>query len=76
MKKILIAAALAGAIVGTFATLGFAAPLPAQLDNARSPAIGNVAQGCGPHRHRVPGFRDRYGRRVPPRCVWDRGWHR
>lgn len=33
MKKILIGTALAGMIVGTFASLSFAAPLPARLDN-------------------------------------------
>jgi hypothetical protein len=71
MKKILIATALAGAIVGSFASLSFAAPLPARLDNGSSSAIVNVAEGCGPYGHRTHGFRDRYGHWIPGHCVRD-----
>jgi hypothetical protein len=71
MKKILIASALAGAIVGGFASLSFAAPLPARLDSGRSSAIINVAEGCGPYHHRTRGFRDRFGHWIPGHCVRD-----
>lgn len=71
MKKLLIGTALAGAIVGTFATLGYAAPLATPLDNSRSPVV-TVDYRCGPHHHMVGGFRDGYGRWIPPHCVRDR----
>jgi hypothetical protein len=73
MKKILIGTALAGMIVGTFASFSFAAPLPARLDNGNG-AIVNVADGCGPYGHRVH-FRNRFGRLVAGRCVRDRRVH-
>ena len=44
MKRLLIGTALAGLIVGCFASLSFAAPLPARLDNGRSAAIVTVAE--------------------------------
>lgn len=74
MKKLLIGTALAGAIVGTFTSLAFAAPLPARLDDSRSSNIVTVDYRCGPHRHFVHGFRDRLGEWVPPHCLWERGW--
>jgi hypothetical protein len=74
MKKILIGTALAGAIVGAFTSLSFAAPLPARLDHGNA-AIVNVAEGCGPYAHRIH-FRDRFGRWVAGRCVRDREFHR
>lgn len=67
MKRILIGTALAGMIVGTFASFSFAAPLPARLDHGNSGII-NVAEGCGPYAHRTH-FRDRFGRWVWGRCV-------
>lgn len=72
MKKLLIGTALAGAIVGTFASFSFAAPMPARLDNASSPNIVTVDYRCGPRHHLVGGFRDRFGQWVPPHCVRDR----
>ena len=66
MKKILIGTALAGMIVGTFASFSFAAPLPARLHDGNG-AIINVAEGCGPYAHRDR-FRDRFGRLVWGRC--------
>jgi hypothetical protein len=72
MKKILIATALAGAIVGTFASLSFAAPLPTRLDNGVSSNIINVDRFCGPDYRLERGFRDRYGRWIPPRCIRER----
>ena len=72
MKKILIGAALAGAIVGTFASLSFAAPLPAQIDNGVSPNSITVDRACGPYAHLAGGFRDRYGRWIPRHCISDR----
>lgn len=71
MKKLLIATALAGAIVGTFASLGFAASLPTQLANGRSPNIVSVDYRCGPGRHIERGFYDRFGRWIPPHCARD-----
>ena len=76
MKKSLIAAALAGAIVGTFASLSFAAPLATQLDNGRSPNVITVDRFCGPYYRLERGFHDRYGRWVPPRCVRERVYSR
>ena len=70
MKKLLLGTALAGALVGGFASLSLAAPLPARLDNGSS-AIINVAEGCGPYHHRTHGFRDRHGHYVPGHCVRD-----
>lgn len=67
MKKILIGTALAGMIVGTFASFSFAAPLPTRTDQGNG-AIINVADGCGPYAHRVR-VRDRFGRMVWGRCV-------
>ena len=69
MKKLLIGTALAGAIVGTFTSLAFAAPLPARLANGPSANIVTVDYRCGPHRHIVGGFRDRFGQWIPPHCV-------
>ncbi|HVA13185.1 MAG TPA: hypothetical protein VNF99_08040 [Stellaceae bacterium] len=45
MKKILIAAALAGAIVGAFASLSVAAPMPGRLAGSGSPRIVDMAAG-------------------------------
>lgn len=72
MKKLLIGTALAGAIVGTFTSLAFAAPLPARLDNGRAANIVTADYRCGPRHHFVGGFRDRFGRWIPPHCVRDR----
>ena len=72
MKKILIGTALAGVIVGSFASLSFAAPLPARLDGNNSPAIVDVSGGCGPYGHRTHSFRDRFGHWIPGHCVRDR----
>jgi hypothetical protein len=80
MKKILIGTALAGLIVGTFASLSFAAPLPARLDNGSSANIVQVDSRCGPHHHFIGGFRDRYGHWHSGRCVrsddHNRGYYR
>ena len=67
MKKILIGTALAGVIVGTVASLSFAAPLPARLDNGS--AIVQVDMRCGPHHHFVGGHRDRFGHWMSGHCV-------
>lgn len=71
MKKILIATALAGAIVGTFASLSFAAPLPARLDPSPRANIVTVDARCGHFHHYVHGFRDRDGHWIAGRCVRD-----
>jgi hypothetical protein len=80
MKKILIGTALAGIVVGSFASISFAAPLPARLDNGSSANIVQVDMRCGPHHHFVGGHRDRYGHRIPGHCVrnydHDRGYYR
>ena len=78
MKKILLGTALAGMIVGTFTSLSFAASAPARMDDRDSTNIVQVDAHCGPHRHFVHGFRDRYGRFVPGHCVrnYDRGYER
>jgi hypothetical protein len=80
MKKILIGTALAGLIVGTFASLSFAAPLPGKLDNGSSANIVQVDSRCGPHHHFTGGFRDRYGHWHSGHCVrnedHDRGYYR
>jgi Ni/Co efflux regulator RcnB len=75
MKKILIGTALAGMIVGTFTSLSFAAPVPARLDTGVSSNIVQVDARCGPHRHFIRGFRNRYGRWMPGHCVrnYERG---
>ncbi len=70
MKKLLIGTALAGIVVGSFASLSFAAPLPARLDH-NSSAIVDVSGGCGPYGHRTHAFRDRFGRWIPGHCVRD-----
>jgi len=79
MKKILLGTALAGMIVGTFASLSFAAPAPARLDNGGSANIVQVDARCGPHHHFIHGFRNRYGHWVPGHCVrnydHDRGYY-
>lgn len=75
MKKILIATALAGAIVGAFASLSFAAPLPARLGSHSSANIVAADSRCGPHHHYMRGFRDRFGHWIPGRCLRDRDWH-
>jgi hypothetical protein len=77
MKKILIGTALAGMIVGTFASISFAAPLPAKLDNDGG-AIVQVDMRCGPHHHMVGGHRDRFGHWMRAHCVrnYDRGYDR
>ena len=69
MKRILIGTALAGMIVGTFASLSFAAPLPAKLDNGSSANIVQVDSRCGPHHHYVRGFRDHHGHWVSGHCT-------
>jgi hypothetical protein len=69
MKKILFGTALAGLIVGTFASLSFAAPLPPKLDNGSSANIVQVDSRCGPHHHYMHGFRDRYGHWHGGHCV-------
>jgi hypothetical protein len=72
MKKLLIGTALAGALVGTFASLSLAAPLPAQLDPHNSASIVSVDYRCGPYRHFMHGFHDRYGHWIPGRCLRNR----
>jgi Ni/Co efflux regulator RcnB len=69
MKKILIGTALAGMVVGSFASLSFAAPLPAKLDNGSSANIVQVDSHCGPHHHMTHGFRDRFGHWHSGHCV-------
>ncbi|HEY3917410.1 MAG TPA: hypothetical protein VGL83_06440 [Stellaceae bacterium] len=71
MKKILIATALAGAIVGSFASVSFAAPLPAMIDSHAPANIITVDHRCGPFHHYVRGFRARDGRVIPGHCVRD-----
>ncbi|HEY1505250.1 MAG TPA: hypothetical protein VGF92_13175 [Stellaceae bacterium] len=69
MKKILIGTALAGAIVGSFASLSFAAPAPGKVDTAGATNIIQVDTRCGPRHHFEHGFRDRFGHWHPGRCV-------
>jgi len=69
MTKILIGAALAGMIVGTFTSLSFAAPLPARLDNGNPANIVQVDARCGPYHHFIHGFHDRFGRWFPGHCI-------
>jgi hypothetical protein len=80
MKRILIGTALAGLIVGTFASLSFATPLPVRLDNGSAANIVQVDSRCGPHHHFIGGFRDRYGHWHSGHCVRnyvrDRGYDR
>jgi hypothetical protein len=69
MKKILIGTALAGMIVGTFASFSFAAPLPAPVANGSAANIVQVDARCGPHHFFTGGHRDRFGHWIPGHCV-------
>jgi len=73
MKKILIGTALAGMIVGTFASLSFAAPLPARLGNGGASHVIAVDMRCGPHHHFTHGFWNRHGHWIPGHCVRNYG---
>jgi hypothetical protein len=69
MKKLLIGTALAGALVGSFASFSSAAPLPTPLDAKGSANIVDVAGRCGPYHHYVHGFHDHHGHWIAGHCV-------